>query len=161
MIDRSFIDLESVVNDIFDRLVKRAAASGLLELTYCIDSTGVRAMPVGQDASRCYDPTDDEYYYDCTIVPQVKIPIGAEFTQSKQASEGTATHITRDALAVATPIWLVGDSIYSTLGWHDHLSATKVMTVASYNARNTDGSLNVEHRVEDCTGKHGEDAQLK
>ena len=28
------------------------------------------AMPADQDASKCYDPTDDEYYYGygCTIV---------------------------------------------------------------------------------------------
>jgi len=75
-------------------------------------------MPADQDASKCYDPTDDEYYYGYgfTIVSTgSKIPIAAEFTESKQASEETAMRVTRDALAVATPTWMVGDSAHDTL----------------------------------------------
>jgi len=48
-------------------------------------------MPADPDASKCYDPTDDEYYYGygCTIVSTgQKIPIAAEFTESKQAPKG-------------------------------------------------------------------------
>jgi hypothetical protein len=39
-------------------------------LAYYIDSTDVRAIPADQGASKCYDLTDDEYYYGygCTIV---------------------------------------------------------------------------------------------
>ena len=98
-------------------------------------------MPADQDASKCYDPTDDEYYHDygCTIVSTgQKIPIAAEFTESKQAPEETAMRVTRDALAVAQPIWMVGDSAYDTLDWHDHLLAAGGVPVAPYNARNTD-----------------------
>jgi len=54
-------------------------------------------MPADQDASKCYDPTDDEYYYGygCTIVSTgQKIPIAAEFTKSKQAPEETAMRVT-------------------------------------------------------------------
>jgi len=69
-VDRFLTDLEHVVNKVFDHLVKQAARRSLLDLAYCIDSTDVRAISVDQDASKCYDPTDDEYYYGygCTIV---------------------------------------------------------------------------------------------
>jgi len=46
--------------------------------------------------------------------------------------------VTCDALAVEKPIWMLGDSAYDTLGWHDHLLAAGVVPVAPYNARNTD-----------------------
>jgi len=105
----------------------------LTDLTYCIDSTDVRAMPADQDASKCYDPTDDEYYYGygCTIVSTAqRIPVAAEFTESKQAPEETAMRVTLDALAVDQPIWMVGDSACDTLDWHDHLLAAGVVPVA-------------------------------
>jgi len=59
-VDRFLTDLEHDVNKLFDHLVEQAAAGGLLDLTYCIDSTDVRAMLADQDASKCYDPTDGE-----------------------------------------------------------------------------------------------------
>jgi len=75
-------------------------------------------MPADQDASKGYDPTAEEYYhgYGCTIVSTgQKIPIAAEFTESKQAPEETAMRVTCDALAVEKPIWMLGDSAYDTL----------------------------------------------
>jgi len=125
-VDRFLTDLEHVVDEVFDRLVEQAACRGLLDLTYSIDSTDVRTMPADQDASKGYDPTAEEYYhgYGCTIVSTgQKIPIAAEFTESKQAPEETAMRVTCDALAVEKPIWMLGDSAYDTLGWHDHLLA--------------------------------------
>jgi len=163
-VNRFLTDLEHVVDEVFDRLVKQAACRGLLNLTYCIDSTDVRAMSADQDASKCYDPTDDEYYYACTIVSTgQKIPIAAEFTESKQAPEETAMRVTRDALAVAKPIWMVGDSAYDTLDWHDHdhLLAAGVVPVAPYNARNTEDPKDIEYRVENRIEQHSEDVQLK
>ncbi|WP_313686173.1 transposase [Halobellus marinus] len=163
-VDRFLTDLEHVVDEVLDHLVEQAARRGLLDLTYCIDSTDVRAMPADQDASKCYDPTDDEYYYGygCTIVSTgQKIPIAAEFTESKQAPEETAMRVTRDALAVAKPIWMVGDSAYDTLDWHDHLLAAGVVPVAPYNARNADEPKDIEYRVEDRIEKHSKDVQLK
>ncbi len=163
-VDRFLTDLEHVANEVFDHLVEQAARRGLLDLTYCIDSTDVRAMPADPDASKCYDPTKDEYYYGygCTIVSTgQKIPIAAEFTESKQAPEETAMRVTRDALAVEQPIWMVGDSAYDTLDWHDHLLAAGVVPVAPYNARNTDDPLDIEYRVEDRIEEHSEDVQLK
>jgi hypothetical protein len=153
-VDRFLTDLEHVVDEVFDRL----------DLTYCIDSTDVRAMPADPDASKCYDPTDDEYCYGygCTIVSTgQKIPIAAEFIESKQAPEGTAMRVTRDALAVAKPMWMVGDSAYDILDWHDCLLAAGVVPVAPHNARNTDEPKDIEYRVEDCIEEHSEDVQLK
>ena len=93
-VDRSLTDLEHAVNEVFDHLVEQAARRGLLDLTYWIDSTDMKTMPADQDASKCYDPTAEEYYYGygCTIVSTgSRIPIAAEFTESKQAPEETAS----------------------------------------------------------------------
>jgi hypothetical protein len=163
-VDRFLTDLKHVVDDVFTHLVEQAALGGLLNLTYSIDSTDVKAMPADTDASKCYDPTEDEYYYGygCTIVSTgQKIPIAAEFTESKQAPEETAMRVTRDALAVAKPIWMVGDSAYDTLDWHDHLLAAGVVPVAPYNPRNIDDPKDIEYRVEDRINQHSEDVQLK
>ncbi len=114
-----------MVGDVLISLVEQTAARGLLDLTHSIDSTDVRAMPTDPDASKCYDPTEDQYnyHYGCTIVlTRQEIPIAAEFTESKQAPEETAIRAIRDALAVATVIWMVSDSAYDTLDWHDPCS---------------------------------------
>jgi len=163
-VDRFLTDLEHVVDEVFDRLVEQAACRGLLDLTYSIDSTDVRTMPADQDDAKGYDPTAEEYYhgYGCTIVSTgQKIPIAAEFTESKQAPEETAMRVTCDALAVEKPIWMLGDSAYDTLGWHDHLLAAGVVPVAPYNARNTDDPKDIEYRVEARIDEHSEDVQLK
>ena len=66
-----------------------------------------------------------------------------------------------DALAVEKPIWMLGDSAYDTLDWHDHLLAAGVVPVAPYNARNTDDPKDIEYRVEARIDEHIEDVQLK
>jgi len=160
----AFTDLEHVVDEVFGRLVEQAARRGLLDLTYCIDSTDVRAMPADQDAPKCYDPTAEEYYYGygCTIVSTgQKIPIAAEFTESKQAPEETAMRVTRDALAVDKPIWMVGDSAYDARSTGRPPAGHRVVPVAPYNARNTDDPKDIEYRVEDRITEHSEDVQLK
>ena len=85
-----------------------------------------------------------------------KIPIAAGFTESKQAPEETVMRVTRDALAVEQPIWVVGDSSYDTLDWHDSLLTAGVVPVAPYNSRNTDDPLDIEYRVEDRIDEHSE-----
>jgi len=45
-----------------------------------------------------------------------------------------AMRVTRDALAVETPIWMLEDSAYDTLNWHDYLLAAGVVPIAPYNA---------------------------
>jgi hypothetical protein len=164
VVDRFLTDLEHVIDDIFGRLVEQAALRGLLDSTYRIDSTHVEAIQWNDDASWNYDPTAEDHYYGfgCTIVSTgAKIPIAAEFTQAKQASEETAMRVTRDALAVAQPIWMVGDSAYDTLDWHDYLLDAGVVPIAPYNPRNTDDPLDIEYRVEDRIKKHSENVQLK
>ena len=162
-VDRFLTDLEHVVEEVFERLVQQAARRGLLDSTFCIDSTDIRAMPTDLDASKNYDPTAEEYYgYGCTVVSTgAKIPIAAEFTQSKQASQETAMRVTRDALAVKQPMWMLGDSAYDILDWHDHLLSTGVVPVAPNNPRNTDDPLDIEYRVEDRIETHSESVQLK
>ena len=121
-------------------------------------------MPADPDASKCYDPTDDEYYYDygCTIVSTGQnISIAAEFTESKQAPEETAMRVTRDALATRKQMWMLGDSAYDTLEWHDHLLDADVVPVAPYDTRNTDDPKDIEYRVEDRITDHSENIQLK
>jgi hypothetical protein len=163
-VDRFLTDLDHIVKEVFERLVKQAARRGLLDSTFCIDSTDIQAMPTDSDASKNYDPTAEEYYYGygCTVVSTgAKIPIAAEFTQSKQASQETAMRVTRDALAVKQPMWMLGDSAYDILDWHDHLLSTGVVPVVPYNPRNTDDPLDIEYRVEDRIETHSESVHLK
>lgn len=66
----------------------------MLNLTYSIDSEDARAMPADPDASKCYDLIFQKYYYvdSCTIVSiGQKIPISAEFSESKLSQEETAS----------------------------------------------------------------------
>ena len=121
-------------------------------------------MPADQDASKCYDPTAEEYYYGygCTIVSTgSKISIATEFTESKPAPEETAMCVTRDALTVDQPIWMIGDSAYDTLERHDHLLAARGRANRLYNPRNTDDPLDIEYRVEDRIDEHSKDIQLQ
>ena len=69
--------------------------------------------------------------------------------------------VTRDALAVDTPIWMLGDSAYDILEWHDHLLTAGVVPVAPYNPRNTNDPKDIEYRVEDRIEEHSEEVQLK
>ena len=57
--------------------------------------------------------------------------------------------VTRDALAVERPLWMIGDSAFDILNWHDPLLEEQVVPVALYNHRNTDDPLDIEYRVED------------
>jgi len=156
-VDRFLTDLEHVVDEVFDppRRAGRLPRPARLDLLH-------RFHRREDDARRPrrvegYDPTAEEYYhgYGCTIVSTgQKIPIAAEFTESKQAPEETAMRVTCDALAVEKPIWMLGDSAYDTLGWHDHLLAAGVVPVAPYNARNTDDPKDIEYRVEARIDEH-------
>jgi hypothetical protein len=69
--------------------------------------------------------------------------------------------VTRDALAVATPTWMIGDSAQGTLNWQDLLLTAGVVPVAPYNPRNTDDPYDIAGRVEDHIEELSEDVQLK
>lgn len=135
-IDRFLSDFEHILDDVFNRLVGQAAARCLLDLPHCIDSANVRAMPADQDASKCYDPTADEYYhrYGCTIILTGEM-IRAEFIESKQTPEGTSMRVTRDALAVTKLVRMVGDSAYDTVDWYDHLLTAGVVQLPVQRAK--------------------------
>ncbi|WEL28118.1 Transposase, IS5 family (plasmid) [Haloferax volcanii] len=142
-VDRFLTDLEHVIDDVFDS-------------TYSIDSTHIEAIQYNDAVSWNYDPTAEEYYYygfGCTIA--------AEFTQTKQADQETASASRVTRIAVGTPIWMLGDSAYDILDWHDHLLAAGVVPIAPYNPRNTDDPKDIEYRVEDRIEEHSEDVQLK
>ena len=68
--------------------------------------------------------------------------------------------VIRDALAVETPRWLVGDSEFDMLDWHDHLLAQSVVPVAPYNPRNTADPLDINYRVEQRIKEHSEAVRL-
>ena len=69
--------------------------------------------------------------------------------------------VTTDALAVAKPLWMIGDSAYDTLDWHDYLLGLRIVPVAPYNPRNSTDPLDIEYRVEDRIEKFSEKIHLK
>jgi hypothetical protein len=103
-IHRFFTDFALVAEDAFTKLVEQVADRDLLDNTFRIDSTDVRAHPDDDDATWNYDPTaesddteneddededeedeedEDSYYfgYGCLIVSTgPKLPIAAAFT---------------------------------------------------------------------------------
>jgi hypothetical protein len=69
--------------------------------------------------------------------------------------------VTRDAFAVDTPIWMLGDSACDILDWHDPCGQQVVVPIAPYNPRNTDNPLDIEYRIEDRIEEHSQNVQLK
>jgi hypothetical protein len=69
--------------------------------------------------------------------------------------------VTRDALTVDTPIWLIGDCAYDILYWHNPCGQKVVVPVAPYEARTTDDPKDIKYRVEGRIEEHSEDVQLK
>jgi hypothetical protein len=69
--------------------------------------------------------------------------------------------VTSDGLAVAKPIWMLGDSANDILNWYNHLLAAGAVSVVLYNFRNTNDPKDTEYRVEGRTTEHSEDMQLK
>jgi hypothetical protein len=49
------------------------------------------------------------------------IPVAAAFTLAKKVDQETAMRVTRDALDVESPRWMIGDSEFDMLEWHDRL----------------------------------------
>jgi hypothetical protein len=49
---------------------------------------------------------------------------------------------------------MVGDSVYITLDWHDHLLAAGVVPIAPYNARNTDDLLDIQPKQSTLAGTY-------
>jgi len=69
--------------------------------------------------------------------------------------------VTCDALAVEKPIWMLGDSAYDTLGWHDHLLAAGSCQSLRTTHETPTIRKDIEYRVEARIDEHSEDVQLK
>ena len=88
------------------------------------------------------------------------IPVAAAFTPAKKVDQETAMRVTRDALAVESPRWMIGDSEFDMLEWHDHLLAQAVVPIAPYNPRNTNDPLDIDYRVEERIKEHSDTVRL-
>ena len=123
----------------------------LLGKLFRIDGTDIPVDQRDDDAAWNYDHTEEDYYYGygcCVVTAANNIPVAAAFTPAKKVDQETAMRVTRDALAVETPRWIVGDLEFDMLDWHDHLLAQSVVPVAPYNPRNTADPLDIDYRVE-------------
>ncbi len=102
---------------------------------------------------------DGGYYfgYGCLIVTTgPKLPVAAAFTEQKQVNQETVRRVTQDALAVGDPNWMLGDSAFDMLNWHDDLIEEGVVPIAPYNERNTDDPYDIEYRIEQRIKEHSD-----
>ena len=88
------------------------------------------------------------------------IPVAAAFTPAKKVNQETTMRITRDALPVETPRWMIGDSEFNMLEWHDHLLAQAVVPIAPYNPRNTADPLDIEYRIDERIKEYSDTIRL-
>ncbi|MCU4744822.1 transposase [Halobacteria archaeon AArc-xg1-1] len=158
-LDRFITDFAVVAEEVFIELVHELAEQVPLGKLFRIDGTDIPVSERDEDAQWNYDHTDDDFYYGygcCVVTAANNIPIAAAFTSGKKVDQETAMRVTRDALAIETPRWMVGDSEFDILNWHDHLLEQAVVPVAPYNPRNTDDPLDIEYRVEDRIKEYSE-----
>jgi hypothetical protein len=128
-----------------------------------IDGTSIPVDQRDDDAAWNYDHTENDYYYAYgrrVVTAANDIPVAASFTPVKKVDRETAMRVTRDALTVETPRWLVGDSEFDILDYHDHLLAQSVVPVAPYNPQNTADPLDINYRVEQRIKEHGKAVRL-
>lgn len=137
-LSRFSTDFALVGEKVFIELVHELAKQVPLGKPFCIDGTDIPVDQRDDDAAWNYDHTDDDYYYGygrCVVTAANNIPVAAAFTPAKKVDQETAMRVTRDALVVETSRWIVGDSEFDMLDWHDHLLAQSVVPVAPYNPR--------------------------
>jgi len=159
----AFTDLEHVVDEVFGHFVEQAARRNLLDLTYRIDSTDVRAMPADQDAPKCYDPTAEGT---TTVTAARSSPPGKRSrlqpsspkANKHQRRRRCASRVTRSP-STSRSGWSVTAPTTRSTGRPP--AGHRVVPVAPYNARNTDDPKDIEYRVEDRITEHSEDVQLK
>lgn len=163
-LDRFIIDFESVAEDVFIELVHELAEQLPLGKLFWIDGTDISANNRDEDAQWNYDHAEDEFYYGygcCVVTAANNIPVGAAFTREKKVNQETAMRVTSDALAVKTPRWMIGDSEFDMLEWHDRLLEQAVVPVVPYNPRNTDDPLDIHYRVENRIKEHSDTVRLR
>jgi len=162
-LSRFITDFELVAESVFIELVHELAEQVPLGKLFRIDRTDIPVDHRDNDAEWNYDHTEDDYYYGygcCVVTASNNIPVAAAFTPAKKVDQETAVRVTRDALAVETPRWMVGDSEFDMLEWHDHLLAQAVVPIAPYNPRNRDDPLDIDYRVEEQIKEHSDTVRL-
>ena len=162
-LSRFITDFALVAEDVFIELVHELAEQVPLGKLFRIDGTDIPVDHRDEDADWNYDHTEDDYYYGygcCVVTAAHNIPVAAAFTPAKQVDEETAMRVTRDALAVETPRWFLGDSEFDMLEWHDWLLEQSAVPISPYNPRNTDDPPDIEYRVEERIKEHSDTVRL-
>ena len=162
-LSRFITDFALVAENVFITLVHELAEQVPLGKLFRIDGTDIPVDHRDEDANWNYDHTEDDYYYGygcCVVTAAHNIPVAAAFTPAKKVDEETAMRVTRDALAVDTPRWFLGDSEFDMLGWHDWLLEQSVVPISPYNPRNTDDPPDIEYRVEERIKEHTDTVRL-
>ena len=162
-LSRFITDFAFVAEDVFIELAHELAEQIPLGKLFRIDGTDIPADHRDNDAQWSYDHSEDDYYYGygcCVVTAANNIPVAASFTPTKKVGEETAMRVTRDALAVKTPRWFLGDSEFDMLEWHDWLLEQSVVPISPYNPRNTDNPPEIEYRVEKRIKKHSDTVRL-
>jgi hypothetical protein len=162
-LSRFVADFELVAEEVFIELVHELAERDLLGKLFRIDGTDIPVTQRDEDAQWNYDHAEDDFYYGygcCVVTAATNIPVAASFTPAKKMDQETAMRVTRDALAVETPRWMVGDAEFDMLEWHDHLLEQAVVPIAPYNSRNTADPLDIEYRVEERIKEQSDTVRL-
>lgn len=123
-VSRFITDFALLAEDILIELVHELAEQISLGKLFRIDGTDIPVHQRDNDASWNYDHSKNEYYYGygcCVITAAHNIPVAAAFTPAKKVDQETAMRVARDAFAVETPRWMVGDSEFDMLEWYNHL----------------------------------------
>jgi hypothetical protein len=162
-LSRFITDFELVAEDVFIELVHELAEQVPLGKLFRIDGTDIPVDHRDEDADWNYDHAEDAYYYGygcCVVTAADNIPVAAAFTPGKKVDEETAMRVTRDALAVDTPRWFLGDSEFDMLGWDERRLGQSVRPISPYNPRNTDDPPDIEYRVEERIKAHSDTVRL-
>ena len=147
-LSRFITDFKLVGEGVFIDLVHELAKRYLLGKFFRIDGTDIPVDHRDEDAEWNHDHAEDDYYYGygcCVVTAANNIPVAAAFTPAKK---------------VDTPRWMIGDSEFDMLEWHDRLLAQAVVPIAPYNPRNTNDPLDIDYRVEERIKEHSDTVRL-
>src|SRR5699024_9556917 len=110
-LERFIAEFALVAEDVFITLVHELAEQVPLGKLYRMDGTDIPVNQQDGDAEWNYDHAEDDFYYGygCYLVTSAdNIPVAATFIPAKKVDQETAMRVTSDALAVKTPIWMLG-----------------------------------------------------
>jgi hypothetical protein len=163
-LSRFLADFELVAENVFIKLVHELAEQAPLGKLFRIDGTDIPVDQRDDEAGWNYDHAEEDFYYGygcCVVTAANNIPVAAAFTPAKKVDQETAMRVTGDALAVETPRWMIGDSEFDMLEWHDRLLSQAVVPIAPYNPRNTNDPLDIDYRVEERIKEHSNTVRLR